>query len=205
MSTTCDHLVWGGPDLPVAVAALAERTGVRAAPGGQHPEIGTHNAIASLGQGRYLEVMAPDPTLAQGALARRLVALDGPTLLMWAARTSDAAATAARAESQGFKAVLFEGRRTRTDGSVVSWTNVFVGGHGAGALVPFFIEWHGRPHPSDDAPDGLHLHGLRAETPEAAALRGVLEALDVRLPVRKADSARLVAVLDTPRGRVELS
>jgi hypothetical protein len=201
---TCDHLVWGGPDLESAVAALAERTGVRAAPGGQHPELGTHNAIARLGRKRYLEVIAPDPELRQGALARQLVALESPTLLMWAARTADAKATAARAEAEGFRVVLFEGRRTRADGRLVRWTNVFVEGHGAGALVPFFIEWHDGAHPSDEAPDGLHLHGLHAETPEAATLRAVLEALDVRLPVRKASHARLVAVLDTPRGRVEL-
>jgi hypothetical protein len=204
LATTCDHLVWGGPDLATAVAVLAQRTGVRAARGGRHPELGTHNAIARLGRKRYLEVMAPDPELRPGALARRLEALDTPTLLMWAARTTDAAATAARAEAEGFRSVVFKGQRTRPDGTLVRWTNVFVEGHGAGALVPFFIEWHGDVHPADDAPDGLHLHGLRAETPEAATLRAVLEALDVRLPVRKAGSARLVAVLDTPRGRVLL-
>lgn len=196
--------MWGGPNLGLAVAALAEHTGVRAAPAGQHPDLGTHNAIAALGRGRYLEVMAPDPSLAHGALARQLMALERPALLMWAARTTDAAAVAALAQSEGFQATVVDGRRVRPDGTVVRWTNVFVHGHGAGALVPFFIEWHGRAHPSDDAPAGLHLHGLHAETPEVEALRAVLEALDVQLPVRKAATSRLVAVLDTPRGRIEL-
>ena len=44
-----------------------------------------------------------------------------------------------------------------------------------------------------------------AETPQAEALRAVLNALDVRLSVRQAPASRLVAVLDTPRGRVELA
>jgi len=88
---------------------------------------------------------------------------------------------------------------------VVRWTNVFVNDHGGGALVPFFIEWHGDSHPANDGPGGLRLRALRGETPEAEALKAVLEALDVRLPVRKAPTARLVAVLDTPRGRIELT
>src|SRR5213078_4165233 len=54
-------------------------------------------------------------------------------------------------------------------------------------------------------PGGLRLQALRAETPQAQALRAVLKALDVRLAVRRAPTTRLVAVLDTPRGRIELA
>jgi hypothetical protein len=202
---TLDHLLWGGPDLGAAVDALAGDTGVRASPGGHHPDLGTQNALAALGRRRFLEVIAPDPTLQPGALARRLARLERPRLLMWAVRTESARELAARAEAEGYQAAVVEGHRANPDGSVVRWTNVFVSGHGAGTLVPFFIEWHGATHPADDAAPGLHLHGLHAEAPEAEALRAVLEALDVRLPVRPAPAARLVAVLDTPRGRIELT
>jgi len=126
-------------------------------------------------------------------------------LIMWAARTPSAVETAARAKAEGYQAIVAEGHRARPDGSVVRWTNVFVADHGGGALVPFFIEWHGDSHPADDGPSGLRLRALRGETPEAEGLKAVLEALDVRLPVRKAPTARLVAVLDTPRGRIELT
>jgi hypothetical protein len=123
---------------------------------------------------------------------------------MWAARTSSAADTAAKAEAEGYQAAVVEGHRKRPDGKIVQWTNVFVSGHGGGTLVPFFIEWHGGAHPADDGARGLRLQALRAETPQPEGLRAVLKALDVRLAVRKAATARLVAVLDTPRGRVEL-
>src|ERR1043166_480780 len=93
LAATCDHLLWGAADLDVAIAALAERTGVRAVAGGQHPDLGTHNAVAALGRKRFLEVLAPDPTLPPGALARRLAAMTTPRLIMWAARTSSAAET----------------------------------------------------------------------------------------------------------------
>ena len=205
LAAICDHLLWGAADLDQAIAALAERTAVRATPGGRHPDLGTHNAIAALGRKRFLEIIAPDPTLQPGALARRLASLKMPTLIMWAARTPSAADTVARAEAAGYQAAVIEGHRRRPDGMVVRWTNVFVSGHGAGTLVPFFIEWNGGSHPADDAPKGLQLRALRAETPQAEALRAVLKALDVRLAVRAAPTARLVAVLDTPRGRIELA
>jgi hypothetical protein len=128
-----------------------------------------------------------------------------PRLIMYAARTPSAAETAARAKAEGYQAAVVEGHRARPDGRVVRWTNVFVTDHGGGALVPFFIEWHGDSHLADEGPPGLRLKEFRGETPEAQGLRAVLEALDVRLAVRKAPSARLVAVLDTPRGRVELT
>jgi hypothetical protein len=205
VAASCDHLLWGAADLNVAVLVLAERTDVRATPGGRHPDLGTHNAIAALGGKRFLELIAPDPTLRPGALARRLAGMNTPRLIMWAARTPNAVETAARAKAEGYQTAVVEGHRSRPDGSVVRWTNVFVSDHGGGVLVPFFIEWHDGSHPADDGPGGLRLRELRGETPEAEGLRTVLQALDVRLVVRKAPTARLVAVLDTPRGRVELT
>jgi hypothetical protein len=205
LPASCDHLLWGAADLDEAIATLAERTGVRAVAGGRHPDLGTHNAVAVLGRERFLEVIAPDPTLPPGAFAQRLAGMTTPRLIMWAARTPSAAETAARAKAEGYRAAVVEGHRARPDGRMVRWTSVFVTDHGGGALVPFFIEWHGDFHPADDGPRGLRLKELRAETPEVEGLRAVLEALDVRLAVRKAPTARLVAVLDTPRGRVELT
>lgn len=204
MAAICDHLLFGAADLGVAIAALAERTNVHATAGGQHPDLGTHNAIAALGKKQFLELIAPDPTLQPGALARQLAGMKTARLIMWAARTPSATETAARAEAEGYQAVVVEGRRERPDGRVVRWTNVFVSDHGAGVLVPFFIEWHDGAHPADDGAQGMRLQSLHAETPQVEGLRAVLDALDVRVAVRKASTARLVAVLDTPRGRVEL-
>jgi hypothetical protein len=205
LAATCDHLLWGVADLGAGIAALAALTDVSAMPGGRHPDLGTHNALAAVGRRRFLEVIAPDPTLRAGALAGRLAGLKAPKLIMWAARTASAADSAARAEAAGYQTAVVNGHRQRPDGTTVRWTNVFVTGHGGGTLVPFFIEWQDGRHPADDAPKGLRLRALRAECPEAEGLRAVLDALDVRLEVRKGPAARLIAVLDTPRGRVELT
>ncbi len=200
MSATLDHLLWGSRDLTAAIDDLERRTGVRAANGGRHPDLGTHNAIARLGRRVFLEILAPDPTLPPGALTRRLEALAEPALIMWAARTRNAAATAERAKAAGYSAAVLGGHRARPDGRTVRWTNVFVNGHGAGRLIPFFIEWHGGEHPADDAPIGLALDAFALETPHPEALRLVLDALDVRVRVRKGAADRLVAEMTTPIG-----
>src|SRR2546429_7902120 len=101
LAATCDHLLWGAADLDVAVAALAERTEVRATAGGQHPDPRTHNAIAALGPQRVLGVIAPHPTPPPRAPARGLPGIKGPPLLLVAARPAGGAAPAAPAGGTG--------------------------------------------------------------------------------------------------------
>jgi hypothetical protein len=204
LPATLDHLLWASRDLDAAIGALDERSGVRAAYGGRHPELGTHNALARLSSHAFLELIAPDPALRAGALAQRLATIETPVLLWWAARTDNAAATAVRAEAEGYRAAVHDGQRARPDGAVVRWKNVFLSGHGAGTMVPFFIEWDGDAHPARDATPGLHLVSFTVETPRPESLRAVFEALGVKATVREGAVDRLVAVIEGPRGRFEL-
>ena len=56
-----DHLVYAVPDLPAAVADLAERFGVEARAGGRHLGRGTHNALLALGPRRIWRSSPPTP------------------------------------------------------------------------------------------------------------------------------------------------
>lgn len=205
MPATLDHLLWGHRDLDAAVADLQARSGVQAAFGGLHPEIGTQNALARLAPDAYLEVLAPAPALPAGALARQLAKLESPQLVMWAARTRDVDASADRARRAGYTAAVVDGHRARPGGGDVRWRSLFVSGHGAGTLVPFLIEWEGDYHPSTDVPPGLALASFVIEAADADGLRKILAKLDVKVAVRKARRDRMRAMLDTPRGRVVLT
>lgn len=95
-----DHVIYAAVDLAEATARLETDLDVKAAGGGRHEGMGTHNAILPLGGG-YLEVLAiADPAEAQAApsgaaLARRL-ATHGDGLFGWAVAVDDVEQVAAR-------------------------------------------------------------------------------------------------------------
>jgi hypothetical protein len=113
-----DHLLFGCPDLDAGMALVEARLGVRPAPGGVHPGLGSRNALLSLGDGAYLEVIGPDP--AQTADAFGLRKLKHPRFIGWAAHTADAAGLAARLDAAKVAHAGVEpGSRRRSDGSIL--------------------------------------------------------------------------------------
>src|SRR5215831_17235722 len=76
-----DHILLGCSDLDRGIAFVEERTGVRAAFGGVHPGRGTQNALLSLGERHYLEIIAPDPQQTGDEHASRLQKLTAPQLI----------------------------------------------------------------------------------------------------------------------------
>ena len=86
-----DHLVYATPDLDLGIATIDKLLGVRATPGGQHPGLGTRNALVALGPASYLEIIGPDPEQPKPAGPRRfgIDDLKAPRLLTWVAKGRD--------------------------------------------------------------------------------------------------------------------
>lgn len=202
-----DHLIVGAPDLDEGMARVGERLGVGAAPGGQHPGFGTRNALISLGEGTYLEIVAPDPDqpVPEGPRLFGVDALEGPKLVTWVAKGTDLEGLVSRLprHDSGLGSVHSGGRR-QPDGSVLTWevTDPFMPREGG--VVPFFIDWGHTPHPSLTSPSGCELVDLSAEHPDADRVRGILDGLGLDLRVEHGPAPALVAAIRGPRGMVEL-
>jgi len=205
--TDVDHLVYAVPDLDAAVAELADRLGVRPAAGGSHPGVGTRNALLSLGDGAYLEVIGPDP--AQPTPARRWLgigALATPRLATWAAKAPDIEARVQRARAAGYDpGPAVPASRRLPDGSLLEWRFAIHPEPAGDGLVPFLIDWGATDrHPARTSPAGCRLISLRAEHPRPAEITPMLTALGASLDVEYAQAPALVASIETPRGVVEL-
>lgn len=206
-----DHLLIGAPTLQEGIDWLEGKTGVRATLGGSHPGLGTWNALASLGENQYLEIIAPDPLQADvdTFYLPGLRDFRRPGVATWAARRKGLGAGLPEALPPEWSCgPLLQGSRLRPDGTRLAWALTFpehaAHGNFEGAL-PFLIEWESfESHPGRTAPAGLRLRSLSIEAVASEALRRGLEALGIDGRVSQADATSIRVELDTPRGSVNI-
>ncbi len=204
-----DHLVYGAPELGAAVDDLERRLGVRAAPGGKHPGAGTHNALLSLGDDCYLEIIAPDPEQeppTDRSMPFGIDKLIEPCLVTWALRVANVQAAVDRARRMDYDpGDPRPMSRSTPDGQTLAWTLTRAPKTVGDGLVPFLINWGETPHPARSAPGGCQLVRLRAEHHEAPTVMDALLALDTMdMTVIPGPVPVLVALLETPKGQLEL-
>jgi glyoxalase-like protein len=206
-----DHILLGCADLQQGIAFVEEKTGVKAAFGGVHPGRGTQNALLSLGERHYLEIIAPDPKQAgtagpQSSVERLgLRGLKEPKLVTWAVHPGSAAELAEKLKKAGIVADgPTPGSRKRPDGRLLQWQTVNLA-EDAGGLLPFFIEWGaGTVHPSLDAPKGCVLRRFWIESPKAEELAKQFAAMGVDVEAKRGEKTRLRARISGPKGEMEL-
>lgn len=207
MSTVIDHLLWAAPDLDKGGSLFRNLTGIEAAVGGVHDGHGTRNRLASLGNGVYFEIIAPDPAQPlTGNLGGRIAAMPHPQLMQFALRSDDLDGVLAAARGAGLsvQAPIHMGR-TRPDGVRLDWSILYLDDARWPGFLPFVIDWKDSPHPSDSAPAGCTLRDFAILHPDPAPLAEVYAALGVEIEVRRAARPSLQAVLDTPRGALLLT
>lgn len=202
-----DHLVYATPDLGVGIDAIDKLLGVRATPGGQHPGLGTRNALVALGPSSYLEIIGPDPEQPKppGPLRFGIDDLKAPRIVTWVAKGTELEQITRAAAERGVKlGSVIPGSRRRPDGVVLAWHYTDPNTVVADRIVPFLIDWGSSPHPSATAARGATLVALRAEHPDPERVRTMLGVLGLDLRVQPAPAPAIIATIDSPRGRVEL-
>src|SRR5467141_2936183 len=101
-----DHIILGCKDLDHGIDLVEENTRVRPAIGGVHPGRGTRNALLSLGERRYLEIIAPDPAQHEIVHFPQIREMRDPRLIGWAVHPPDVAAVT---KKLGENKIAFQG------------------------------------------------------------------------------------------------
>ena len=148
-----DHIVIAASTLQQGVEYIRETLAVSIPKGGFHQTMGTHNHLMQLGNQAYLEVIAIDPDASAPDYPRwfaldqalmREALLEKPRLITWVMNCPDISGLC--------QSVDFEiGTPTALTRDDLSWEIALPhdGRLLAGGLLPYCIQWHSSPHPSN--------------------------------------------------------
>ncbi|MFC7404601.1 VOC family protein [Georgenia alba] len=200
-----DHVVVTTPDLPGALRAIEDATGVALEPGGVHPTFGTRNYLATFGGDAYLELLGADPdnTSFTGARPFRVDDATTTSAATWAAHPPSVARALAAARDAGLDlGEPYDGARRTDDGTLLQWrlTPNFVEPSG---VVPFLIDWGETVTPARTIGPRLTLASLSATHPDPERIGAVLAAIGVDLEVREGPG-RLSLTIEGPAGQMSL-
>lgn len=201
-----DHVIVGVADLERGIDELERLTGVRSVVGGVHPGRGTRNALMSLGDGIYLEILAPDPAQSiDPAELGELRAMTNLTPVGWAVSADDERPIRSALAGAGIDtSTSVAGSRARPDGSTLRWTT-FGYEKLDSPLAPFFIVWESADlHPSRTSPSGCRLTGLHIESRQAETIARAVAPLRLQVTVSPAAKERMQLSLSCPKGDVTL-
>src|SRR3982751_3957469 len=175
-----DHLVVAIRSVAEGVSQFEQATGIKAVLGGKHPGRGTENALVSLGAGKYLEIMAPQPGAELSARDEGMRTLDRLQIIGWAVSVPDVDAAVAALKVAGVGSTAPQpGSRIAPGGDRLEWTTLGLDDRGI-MMAPFFIYWSASTkHPSATAPGGCSLERLAITDPASDRLAAALSALHV--------------------------
>lgn len=196
-----DHLLLGAADLDQLTEQVATATGVRPVFGGKHP-FGTHNALLSLGDLTYFELITAQPGAKPVVIGIDFSQLVAAKPIAWAVAVTDLAAARAVLEKAGFTATPSSpGSRVTPAGATLEWQSFgLVDGP---AQAPFFIAWSATtPHPATTSPAGCKLVSLSFTGPDAAKLEALRAVMDVEVKVAESAAPAMTIELTCPAGRV---
>lgn len=208
MLSVVDHLVLSTPDLDEGIGYIEHLLGTEVVPGGRHPDYGTSNALVSLGEHMYLEIVGPDPqrSTARMPVLFRINQVNEPRLVTWAAKGPKLADTVASARTAGIDlGEISGGARLRPDGTTLRWRLTDPYTDRMAGIIPFFIDWGDTTHPAATLPAQCELLTVNLDHPDAEKAERGLRAVGVITQVVTSDTARIRATIRTPDGIIELT
>lgn len=204
MTLSLDHLVYAVPDLEASCDWFEERTGVRPAIGGRHPDRGTRNAVVNLSGRAYLELIAVDTDNTRVA-PPRWMGVDhaaSPTLTRWALKSDNLERDATLLKKiDPLHGEIVAGNRNLADGSTLRWRMTLPQATPLVDLLPFFLDWSASSfHPTERMGPGFELLDLSFAhfDPEALATHFARFGFEAEITAQKAP--QIIVTLKTPKG-----
>ena len=196
-----DHVILGIDDLDRGVKAFEAATGVKPVYGGKHPG-GTHNALVSLGDGIYLEILAVQEGVTVPADYADLKKMKTLTPVGWAVSSGDSAELRNRLSAAGIAvSEPVDGSRTTPRGSTLSWQSFAL--NESSPEAPFFIVWSRQTaHPSTTSPSGCKLQQWSIASPRVKEIEQLRQALELSVDVVEAKPTTMRLSLTCPKGAV---
>lgn len=215
MMNRIDHIVIAADTLEQGVEYIQDELGVAIPKGGFHATMGTHNHLMQLGNEAYLELITINPDAEAPAHPRWFGLDEGlmrkslrqkPRLITWVMNTTDI---------QNLKqAANFDiGTPTELQRNDLRWQIALTddGRLLGNGLLPYVIQWHSQPHPSNGMADmGCRLQSLVIHHNRADWLRSKLASIGAEHLVEvkaldDSEAAYLSVEIETPGGLKTLS
>lgn len=198
-----DHVILGVTDLADGIREFEGLTGITPRFGGRHPGRDTQNALATLGDGRYLEILAPADSAAGSDDRRVRVHYRNLTFSGWALQTRGIETAVARVREAGIDiSDPMPGARQTPEGTLLEWKTAVSRGLGL-ELAPFFIRWSpGTIHPSASSPGGCRLVAVELEHRDPGTLQTFFAAAGFNAALQRGAAVRMTMTLECPKGRV---
>lgn len=211
LTSAIDHLVVTAPTLASGIQYVEASLGCKMQPGGQHPRMGTYNALLKIGDQCYLEVISVDPAATPPLRARwfeldTLLPDSHPRLATWVLRTNDIDKVLNATEIEF--GIVEEMSRGSLDWQITIPPDGRLPYRG---VAPAVIQWKQELHPALKLPaSSVSLMRLGGLHPDARHIAAMLTAANFHGPFSVATppdgvAIGLTATFQTPRGAVVLS
>ena len=198
-----DHILYAVPNLKKGIEDFEKLTGVRPTYGGKHTNLGTHNALLSLGEEVYFELIAPDPdqSIPFENILFDIGKIKVPKIITWAVRLTNISELGAKIQLSGIE----DGKRIKEDGTSLKWKTAgiteFADNSG---IVPFVIQWASTPHPARTSPRGCKLLQFSAGHPSPNKFTKLLSELSFSFKIVESQSFQLKVKINSPKGVIEI-
>ena len=196
------------PDLEIALDRFKNDYGIEAIIGGRHLDQGTKNAIVSLGQSVYLELLAIDKSSSKN-IEHHWMGIDyltSPKITRWAIvsdQINEDLKTIAAYKTDLAKS--HQGSRVMTNGGLLSWQMSLPSYRPEVELMPFLLNWsESDHHPTEQLRQQAKIIAFDLYHPAPNDLQTYFEQLDLDIKIQAGTSSMISLTLEGPKGRLTL-